>query len=593
MGGGENENLRHTHRPEASLFRGPGRRRLPPPFFRARLADTRHPGRALLHWPPPSSMNRLLFACLPGWFALTAAAAPLLAPTPDETALVALTHAFDRALAQPDAALVATLLHRHYTYTGPELPPTSPAATTAAARRMALGGAASTDLFVRLVYPTAVVTGSYFFTENVPSPRFVTRGRFTATWIQADGHWALLAEHRSLGDVLEWAPSPLAQTRAGTTTPHAPAAPSESAPAAPFASTDQARKTGREESRRRHGHLPKAISQLFRSYEPTQLGYTKDRGDDPFMDFTFSAMFPLPLFAGDYPDPIRHRTDEPFFRPTRYTGPNLYFAGTLRAGQYIGTRPSSPVVGKRFNPLLALRFWAQDLAGRRESEDNFLEFVYAHESNGQFIASPGRFHDQLRVYLNQAADAPSPDAATLARSTALASTRDNISRGWDYVGLQFARDWDSNFFDSWAPEATIGLRVKLNYYLRQGLLQGDAEQFNAWEATPGGFTPDPEGKARQHVDGLSFRYTLSVAPPRDPNALTGWSQFFRFERRYAFTWTTGYAQPFRYNTIKAESGLNIYGLPLMLWYRYGYNSDLVDYYRHSHSYGLTLSFWNF
>ena len=31
----------------------------------------------------------------------------------------------------------------------------------------------------------------------------------------------------------------------------------------------------------------------------------------------------------------------------------------------------------------------------------------------------------------------------------------------------------------------------------------------------------------------------------------------------------------------------------MLWYRYGYNSDLIDYYRKDHSLGLSLSYWNF
>ena len=72
----------------------------------------------------------------------------------------------------------------------------------------------------------------------------------------------------------------------------------------------------------------------------------------------FSAMFPLPLIPGDYPDAIRRRTDEPFFRHTDYSGPNFYFAATIRAGQYIGTRPSSPVISKRFNPLFAVRFWS-------------------------------------------------------------------------------------------------------------------------------------------------------------------------------------------------------------------------------------------
>lgn len=560
-------------------------------------------------------MKRFLFACLTGLCALAAHAAPN--PSPDGPALLQLTRDFDRAVSSHDPARLADLLHEDYTYTGPELPPKSPhAPLSVVAQRLLLLTGESTDPVARIVGQTAIVTGGYSVNEDLASPRFIARGRFTTTWVREGGRWQIIAEHRSLNDELEWAPSRAAKTRAAQKSPAVAATPSPAANAAPapivtsgkppapppppptpltvFTSTDNTKKTGREENFNRHGHLPKVISQLFRSYEPSQLGYTKDQGDDPFMDFTFSAMFPIPLSPGEYPDPVRRSTDENFYRHTSYTGPHLYFAATMRAGQYIGTRPSSPVVSKRFNPLLSLRFWATDRQGRRESEDNFLEFVYGHESNGQFIASPGRFNDQLHVYLNQAIDAPSPDAATLANSTARLAARDNISRGWDYIGIQFARDWDTNFFDSWAPDATIALRAKLNYYLRKGALQGDAEQFNpTWETSPSNVLPDPEGKARKYVDGLSFRYTLTVAPPRGEKAPTGWQRILRFERRYALTWTTGYVEPFRYNTFKAEAGLNIYGLPLMVWYRLGYNSDLVDYYRKDHSYGLTLSFWNF
>ena len=65
------------------------------------------------------------------------------------------------------------------------------------------------------------------------------------------------------------------------------------------------------------------------------------------------------------------------------------------------------------------------------------------------------------------------------------------------------------------------------------------------------------------------------------------------ERRYALTWTTGYEDPFRFNTVQFEVGVKLFELPLMVWYRYGYNRDLTDYYRRDHSAGLMLSFWSF
>ena len=65
------------------------------------------------------------------------------------------------------------------------------------------------------------------------------------------------------------------------------------------------------------------------------------------------------------------------------------------------------------------------------------------------------------------------------------------------------------------------------------------------------------------------------------------------ERCYVLTWTTGYADPFRFNTVQFEAGGKLLELLLMVWYRYGYNRDLTDYYRRDHSFGLMLSFWSF
>jgi hypothetical protein len=63
-------------------------------------------------------------------------------------------------------------------------------------------------------------------------------------------------------------------------------------------------------------------------YEPITFGYTKDSDDVGYVDFTLS---------------LKYR-----FVPVRWTGPNdyLFLAFTGRFGFYIGTRPSSPVIGK-------------------------------------------------------------------------------------------------------------------------------------------------------------------------------------------------------------------------------------------------------
>ncbi|PHX85708.1 MAG: hypothetical protein CK538_05880 [Opitutia bacterium] len=64
------------------------------------------------------------------------------------------------------------------------------------------------------------------------------------------------------------------------------------------------------------------------------------------------------------------------------------------------------------------------------------------------------------------------------------------------------------------------------------------------------------------------------------------------ERRYVLTRTTGYADRFRLNTVQFEAGVKLLELPLMVWYRYGYNRDLTDYPRRDHSFGLMLSFYS-
>ena len=48
-----------------------------------------------------------------------------------------------------------------------------------------------------------------------------------------------------------------------------------------------------------------------------------------------------------------------------------------------------------------------------------------------------------------------------------------------------------------------------------------------------------------------------------------------------------------YRSLMVGVGVGIGALPLAAWVRYGYNSDLVDYYRHGTSYGVRLSIWEY
>lgn len=128
------------------------------------------------------------------------------------------------------------------------------------------------------------------------------------------------------------------------------------------------------------------------SYEPTTLGYTKDSDDVPFFDFKISVKYPI------FPILFDKR---------------LFFAFSGRFGQYIGTRSSSPVIGKRFNPKLCVMFPFDTTHPRRD----YIDFAYAHESNGQKI-------DTLAESNEIQKDEEKPTYA-----------RDYISRGWDYLEI--------------------------------------------------------------------------------------------------------------------------------------------------------------
>lgn len=510
--------------------------------------------------PRPGRAAPIFLACLLGMLG-----APASAATSDEAELRRLTADYDRALARKDAREAAASRHADYAYTGPESVAAGSTEGDPAAWRLATDGGLSRDVAVRVVGPVAVVTGSFAADGGSAS------GRFASTWVRVGADWRLVAEHRSSDPATGRAG--LAENRVRQESVRSDPVPADAA---------AVERLQQAQVQRQRGAATRVIGRLFRPYESTQLGYTFDQGEEAFLDFQFSTMFPL--LHGGYPDAIRQAMTTDLLRRVDYAGPSVYFAGTVRAGQYLGTRPSSPVVGKRFNPLLAVRFWGRDAQGALESEDNFLEFAYGHESNGQVIASRARFDQQIGFYRNQDRAAPTPAGAGsgVDEESAFRSARDNISRGWDYIGVQWARDRDVDL--AWAPQAKVALRARLNYFLPKGLLQGDAEEYNSWEN-------DPQGKARDRVDGLFLRAAL-LAPPADLEQSVGWGPL-RFERRYVLTWTTGYKEPLRFNTVKFEAGLNVYGLPLTVWYRYGYNSDLTDYYRRERSFGAMLSFWMF
>jgi len=278
----------------------------------------------------------------------------------------------------------------------------------------------------------------------------------------------------------------------------------------------------------------------LRSYEPNTAGWTVDDNDTGYLDFKLSLKYPM-FHSGEY-----ENMDS--FKGTGLPFP--FFAFTGRFSQYLFSRDSSPVIGKRFNPLIFFRYWYID-------KNNYLDFGYGHESNGQSVNTEKSYLD-LRARLE--AKGEDPDIGD-----------DSLSRGWDYLHFSLRR----------TKEDTIGKMsgyLNLKYFLKSGLLQGDAEEYNDWERSS-------EGKERREVDGISVigKYSLTNKE-KWLEATGGWMSGFKV----AAILTTGYKNIFKNNTFRLEATFIIKDLPVMFWYSDGYMSDLADYHEKVSSFGIAF-----
>jgi hypothetical protein len=271
------------------------------------------------------------------------------------------------------------------------------------------------------------------------------------------------------------------------------------------------------------------------SYEPNTVGFTKDSDDVLFMDFKLSVryqMYPFPKQGGNWA---------------------TFFAATVRMGQYIGTRDSSPVIAKRFNPKIFVRTWDDG------EHSSYWDFGYNHESNGQAIHTLEQYN---------AAQAEQQSANGHAEYA-----NDYISRGWDFLEVIRKHTFEA----SKTSESTGYLTLK--YFLPRGIFQGKPEEYgtNFPES-------DPQGKPRNQVNGIGAIYKY-----RESDA--AWC--LTNNCKVAATYDTGYHKIARYNTVRLEYGFKLEHLPLTIWGQTGYGSDLAQYYKKVSSYGFELEIGSF
>ena len=180
--------------------------------------------------------------------------------------------------------------------------------------------------------------------------------------------------------------------------------------------------------------------------------------------------------------------------------------------------------------------------------------------------------DRLKAYLREREDfaneGQDPDFA-----------RDYISRGWDYVSLDWRQSW---LLGDWEPDdGGLVSELNLKYFLDDGLLQGEPEEYNDWER---------DGvNRRKEYDGISL---LTKYEFRGSQCAGGKSEDTETStlclRKIAWRQTTGYDGIFDNNTTRLELTVSLFDIPFILWGQTGYNSDLVDYYRDVNSWGVAL-----
>jgi hypothetical protein len=273
------------------------------------------------------------------------------------------------------------------------------------------------------------------------------------------------------------------------------------------------------------------------SHEPSTIGLTWDNDDQRFLDFALSLKYEL------LPKPMRQLGNGDY---------QLYFAFSARFGQYVGTRDSEPVITKRFNPNLFLRHLGD------QSQSESLDFVIGHESNGQSINTPAEYQSARDAAI--AAGHPPDDA------------KDNISRGWDYVGVDWRRiPWRD------PGRYRISAQAGVKMFLSRGPFQKSPEEYSSWEN-------DPEGKPRNEVSGLSASFNYYNESFRGA-LFDGFKAGVRYE--------TGYRNPVRFNTVRLEVGSRFLDLPLVIWVRHGYTSDLAQYYKKGSSVGVAVEIGSF
>ncbi len=263
----------------------------------------------------------------------------------------------------------------------------------------------------------------------------------------------------------------------------------------------------------------------YRPEEPNYLAWNGEPGIDDQVDVRLTFLAPWTR---------RFALDSKWAESVQ-----LHAVLTGRVSQVLRSQDSAPLLGRRFNPELFLRFWG---GSENPETTDYLDFAIGHESNGESINSGAELLNKQAALMD---DGDDPDAA-----------RRSISRSWDYAGLTYRRTLDTE------NERFAYLRTR--FFFKNGLF-GESEDYF-------GFEGSDEVQSRSRYDGLTFIY-------RDENLLGGDSNFRGL-------YTTGYEDLFDNSTFRIEWTHDSDTWPLTVFAQTGYNNDFATYYTHTSSVGI-------
>ncbi|MFT5284837.1 MAG: hypothetical protein ACI8TQ_000996 [Planctomycetota bacterium] len=306
----------------------------------------------------------------------------------------------------------------------------------------------------------------------------------------------------------------------------------------PFSAQDS---SNAETAKLRSDVAEAAKPRRLESHEPNFIGFNKDKGSSGHLDFKVSLKYSF----SDFPRPTAESLSAN--RDHRW----MVYAGlTARLSQFIESQDSSPVIGRQFNPELFLRHW-------NKNAEDYVDFAFGHESNGQSINSKDEFDAKTESLI---ADGDEP-----------ADAEKFLSRGWDYLGVT----WRKGLLSSSETSSGLDLAMiaRARYFLHSGPLQGSSEDFFDFEGR--------KREERSEYDGLSLELRC------DSDLLGG--------SKIALKYLTGYVHAFRNNTARVEltfKEIHIpwikHSVPLTFWGQTGYNADLATYYQNSYSFGVGI-----